>query len=102
MQEYRDNAQAPDGTECRAEGPNEQRGEHDAKGEAAFGSPLQPVVVGLVGERPYIDDGVVGIDGGPSAETRAEPRVRGDHVEGGHGELAAHRQWRSEERRVGK
>src|ERR1035441_9533321 len=93
VQEYGDNAQAPYGTERRTKGPKEQGGEHHAKREASLGCPLQPVVMCLVGEQPWVDDGVAGIDGGPGAQTGAEPRVGRGHLEGGHGKLAAHGHW---------
>ena len=58
MEEHGDNAEPPHGAHGRADGPEEEGGEHEGEGDTALGGPLEPVAVGLVGEGAEIDDGV--------------------------------------------
>ena len=93
MEEHGDDAQAPDGGDGGPQAPDKNGGEDEAEGQAAFGGPLEPVVVGLIGEGTDVDESVARIDRGPGAETDAEPGVGGDHVECREVELEADLHW---------
>jgi hypothetical protein len=92
MKKYGGGSQAPDRAESRAQAPQKEPRHNNAEGNSTFCGPLQPVIVGVVGEDPDIHYGVVRIDGGPRAKTYTEPGMRGNHLEGRYRELPAHRQ----------